>query len=83
MIGSAVADIIPLPEPPPSEPDLPRRGSEGQRLDRRLTFVLARAGFTGRIEATLQSRLGRAVAQAREAGLIGSNVAGSALPGSG
>jgi cytochrome c peroxidase len=65
VIGYSVADIITLPEPPPSEPDLPRRGTEEQRLDRRLAFVLARAGFTGRIESTLEPRLGRPIDAAR------------------
>ncbi|HMO60130.1 MAG TPA: cytochrome c peroxidase [Roseiflexaceae bacterium] len=36
-------------------------GRERQRIDQELTAVLAAAGFTGRIETTLEARLGRRI----------------------
>lgn len=40
-------------------------GAPGRDLDNRLVAALARAGFSGRIESTLEIRLGRPVDQAR------------------
>jgi len=61
-IGYAVADGVIAPGPPVPPPVLlPQRGPADQALDRRLTFVLVRSGFTGRIESTLETRLGRAI----------------------
>jgi len=60
-LGYAVADVASLPAPPAGEPVLPRLGLGDHRVDRRLRFVLVRAGFTGQIESTLESRLGRPI----------------------
>lgn len=55
--GYAVADA---PIPPGGD-----AGAPGQDLDTRLIATLARAGFSGRIESTLETRLGRAIDPAR------------------
>jgi cytochrome c peroxidase len=46
--------------PPPPGPGVP-----GLDLDARLQAALTRSGFTGRIESTLEARLGRPIDQAR------------------
>ena len=40
---------------------IPARAAEGSKTDRELQAVLRRAGFTGRIESTLEQRLGRPI----------------------
>ena len=56
-VGYAVASAR---VPPVGNP-----GAPGRDLDARLVAALARAGFTGRIASTLETRLGRPVDQAR------------------
>jgi cytochrome c peroxidase len=64
-LGYVVAgDPIPL-DPVVGEPNPAQPGTVDGRLDRRLKFVLARAGFTGRVQSTLESRLGRPIDAAR------------------
>ena len=64
-LGYVVADDpIPL-DPVVGEPNPALPGVADRRLDRRLSFVLARAGFTGRVQSTLESRLGRPIDAAR------------------